>query len=104
MAATTRVKALFLEVRLVAVAECGTHAVVDAVLGPVATGEQTLAGQLISRLAPGMLVLADRNFVQLSGLAAGLSDRGGAAVAGLGQAATADPARTTRWLLPIRAD
>ena len=28
----------------------------------MATGEQTLAAQLISRLTPGMLVLADRNF------------------------------------------
>ena len=52
----------FPQVRLVAMAECGTHALVDAVLGPVATGEQTLAGQLISRLTAGMLVLADRNF------------------------------------------
>src|ERR671916_1005217 len=61
-AATTRPRVPFLEVRLVAVAECGTHALVDAALGPVATGEQTLAAQLISRLTPGMLVLADRNF------------------------------------------
>jgi Insertion element 4 transposase N-terminal/Transposase DDE domain len=52
----------FPQVRLVAVAECGTHALVDAVLGPVATGEQTLAAQLIGRLTFGMLVLADRNF------------------------------------------
>jgi Transposase DDE domain len=44
------------------VAQCGTHAIVDAVLGPVATGEQTLAAALITRLTPGMLVLADRNF------------------------------------------
>ena len=43
-------------------AQCGTHAIVDAVLGPVATGEQTLAAALITRLTPGMLVLADRNF------------------------------------------
>ena len=62
MAATTRPRAPFLEVRLVAVAECGTHALIDAVLGPVATGEQTLATALITRLTPGMLVLADRNF------------------------------------------
>jgi hypothetical protein len=55
-------KGPFPQVRLVAVAECGTHALVDAVLGPVATGEQTLATQLISRLTHGMLVLADRNF------------------------------------------
>jgi hypothetical protein len=52
----------FPQVRLVAVAQCGTHAIVDAVLGPVATGEQTLAAALITRLTPGMLVLADRNF------------------------------------------
>jgi len=55
-------KGPFPQVRLVAVAECGTHAIVDAVLGPVATGEQTLAAALITRLTPGMLVLADRNF------------------------------------------
>ena len=52
----------FPQVRLVAVGECGTHAVVDAELGGVTTGEQTLAAPLISRFAPGMLVLADRNF------------------------------------------
>jgi hypothetical protein len=52
----------FPQLRLVAVGECGTHGITDAVFGPVATGEQTLAGQLIARFAPGMLVLADRNF------------------------------------------
>jgi len=52
----------FPQVRLVAVAECGTHGIVDAAFGPVATGEPTLAGQLIARFTPGMLVLADRNF------------------------------------------
>jgi hypothetical protein len=52
----------FPQVRLVALGECGTHAVVDAELGGVTTGEQTLAAALITRLAPGMLVLADRNF------------------------------------------
>ena len=52
----------FPQVRLVAVGECGTHGIVDAALGPVATGEQTLAGQLISRFTPDMLVLADRGF------------------------------------------
>jgi hypothetical protein len=52
----------FPQVRLVALGECGTHGVVDAAFGPVATGEQTLAGQLIARFVAGMLVLADRNF------------------------------------------
>jgi hypothetical protein len=50
------------QVRLVALGECGTHAVVDAELSGATTGEQTLATQLITRFAPGMLVLADRNF------------------------------------------
>jgi hypothetical protein len=52
----------FPQVRLVALGECGTHAAVDAALGPVTTGEKTLAARLIARFAPGMLVLADRNF------------------------------------------
>ena len=50
------------QVRLVELGECGTHAVVDAEQAGVTTGEQTLAQRLISRLVPGMLVLADRNF------------------------------------------
>jgi Insertion element 4 transposase N-terminal/Transposase DDE domain len=50
------------QVRLVALGECGTHGIVDAAFGPVATGEQTLAGQLIPRFTPDVLVLADRNF------------------------------------------
>jgi transposase IS4-like protein len=52
----------FPQVRLVAVGECGTHGIVDAALGPVTTGEQTLAAELISRFTAGVLVLADRNF------------------------------------------
>ena len=52
----------FPQVRLVALAECGTHAVLDAAFGPVSTGEQTLAEALIARFTAGMLVLADRNF------------------------------------------
>ncbi len=45
-----------------ALAECATHAVFDAVAGPYSTGENTLAGELIDRLEPGMLLLADRGF------------------------------------------
>jgi hypothetical protein len=52
----------FPQVRLVALGECGTHGIVDAAFGPVATGEQTLAGELIARFTSDMLVLADRNF------------------------------------------
>jgi Transposase DDE domain/Insertion element 4 transposase N-terminal len=55
-------QAAFPQARLVAVAECGTHAMFDAVVGPLSDGENTLAGQLVDRFAPGMLVLADRGF------------------------------------------
>ncbi len=52
----------FPQVRLVALGECGTHGIVDAAFGPVATGEHTFAAALITRFSPDMLVLADRNF------------------------------------------
>ena len=52
----------FPQARLVALAECGTHAVFDATVGAYTTGENTLAGELIDRLEPGMLLLADRGF------------------------------------------
>ena len=48
------------QARLVAVAECGTHAIFDAVLGPCGTSEIEMARALAGRLEPGMLVLADR--------------------------------------------
>ena len=43
-------------------AECGTHAIFDAIVGKYTTGENTMAGELIDRLKPGMLCLADRGF------------------------------------------
>jgi len=49
-------------VRLLALAECGTRALVAAVHGAFGTGEKTLARELIARLGEGMLCLADRNF------------------------------------------
>jgi hypothetical protein len=53
----------FPQVRVLALAECGTHAIIAAVLGPLATGETTLAPGLFARLGVGMLLLADRGFV-----------------------------------------
>jgi hypothetical protein len=53
----------FPQVRLVGLAECGTHAVVAAALGPDTTSEAALADGLLAgsgRLDPQMLVLADR--------------------------------------------
>jgi Insertion element 4 transposase N-terminal/Transposase DDE domain len=52
----------FPQLRLVALAESGTHAVVDAALGPYTSSEPALAERLWGSLDAGMLCLADRNF------------------------------------------
>lgn len=52
----------FPQARVVAIAECGTRAMFDAVVGPYTTGENTLAADLVERLTPGMVLLADRGF------------------------------------------
>jgi len=48
--------------RLVALAACGTRALIAAAAGPHADGERTLAGGLTGHLEAGMLLLADRGF------------------------------------------
>jgi hypothetical protein len=55
-------RAAFPQARVVAVAECGTHVVFDAVIGAYSTPENTLAREVIDRLEPGMVLLADRGF------------------------------------------
>lgn len=55
-------RSAFPQARLVALAECGTHAIVDAELGAYTTSELALSKALIDRLEPGMVVLADRGF------------------------------------------
>jgi len=52
----------FPQLRLVALAESGTHAIFDAALGPYSSSEQALADRLWDSLQEGMLCLADRNF------------------------------------------
>jgi hypothetical protein len=62
------------QLRLLALIECGTHALIGAVFDGVArASEQKLARRLLHALSPGMLLLADRNFPgwELWGLAAG---------------------------------
>lgn len=58
----SRGSAAFPQVRLVGFAECGTHAITGAAMGPYADSEQTLTRQLLGHLGPGMLCLADRGF------------------------------------------
>lgn len=55
-------KGAFPQLRVVGLAECGTHAVFGLAMGPCSRGETTLARGLLGRLGPGMLVLADRGF------------------------------------------
>ena len=55
-------RAAFPQARVVAVAECGTHVVFDAAVGAYTTPENTLAREVIDRLEPGTLLLADRGF------------------------------------------
>ena len=52
----------FPQLRIVALGECGTHAVIAARMDSYAVGEVTLAKQLVSSLQRGMLCLADRGF------------------------------------------
>jgi hypothetical protein len=47
------------KLHVAALAECGSHAIVGAVLGGCRTGERTLAGDLATSVGPDMLVLAD---------------------------------------------
>lgn len=53
----------FPQVRVVAVGEVGTRAVTAVATGRARTGERELFRELLDRLAPGMVVLADRGFL-----------------------------------------
>lgn len=50
------------QARCVVLAECATHAILDANLGAYGSGEWTLCQPLLATLRPGMLCLADRGF------------------------------------------
>lgn len=52
----------FPQLRLVGLAECGTHAVVAAGIGSWTTGERALGETLLDALEPDMLLIADRGF------------------------------------------
>ena len=55
-------RSAFPQARVVALAECGTHAMFEVVIGPYTTSENALSADLVDRLESGMLVLADRGF------------------------------------------
>ena len=66
-------RSAFPKARVVALAECATHAFVAAEVGAWSTGEKTLANRLYPRLRRDELLTADRNFYSFDawGLAAG---------------------------------
>jgi hypothetical protein len=55
-------RSAFCKARVVALAECGTHAFLAAEVGGYATGEKTLAQRLYPRLRADELLTADRGF------------------------------------------
>ncbi len=55
-------RAAFPQARVVALAECGTHAMFAAEVGAYSESESALTVPLLDRLAPGMLLTADRGF------------------------------------------
>ena len=54
------------QLRLVGIAECGTHALFKVATGAYTVGEQTLADEVLGALEPGMVCLADRGFYSFS--------------------------------------
>jgi hypothetical protein len=56
-------RSAFPQVRMAALVEIGSHAVLDAELAGCRTGEVTLVGRLPRSAGPGQLVLADREFL-----------------------------------------
>src|SRR5689334_24480083 len=61
--AASRGESAFPQLRLLALAETGTHAMFAAAFDHIDIGETTLARRLLDHLQPGMLCLADRAFV-----------------------------------------
>lgn len=58
-------RAAFPQVRVVAVAECGTHAIIAAAMGPCTVAEATLAPDVFAGLGQEDLLIADRGFAGL---------------------------------------
>jgi hypothetical protein len=55
-------RSAFPKARVVTISECASHVVVAAEIGPMSSGEQTMARQLYPGLEPDWLLIADRNF------------------------------------------
>ena len=60
-------RSAFPQARVVALAECGTHVMFDAVIDAYTTSEPVLSRRLLTRLTADMLCLADRGFYSFQG-------------------------------------
>lgn len=61
--AASRGESAFPQARLLGLVECGTHVITAASIAPYGTSELAMATVLLpAKLAPDMLVMADRNF------------------------------------------
>jgi transposase IS4-like protein/DDE family transposase len=60
--ATARAAGAFPQLRLLALCELGTRAICGLSIKPGRRGEQVMAGPLVDRLGPGMLLVWDRGF------------------------------------------
>jgi hypothetical protein len=85
----------FVQVRCVYLAECGTHAVVDAGFWPCQTSEWTGARRVLRSVEPGMLVLLDRLFYAYDYVRA-IQDRGAHALVRLKSVVKVTPVRVLR--------
>jgi len=59
----SRGRSAFPQLRFAALAECGTHMLVGAKMGPFRASEHELAAQVLEHADDTMLILADRGFV-----------------------------------------
>src|SRR3954447_15935593 len=94
------------QVRVVALVECATHAVLDAVIGGRGQGETTLALDLAGAAGPGTLVLADRNMLGVQ-LWTAFRDRGAELLWRLKKTVATRPEAVLEdgsWLARVRID
>jgi len=70
---TGRGRCAFPQVRCVYLAECGTHAIVDAGFWPINESERTGGFRLLRSIHPGMLLMWDRGFHSFDMVAAAMA-------------------------------
>ena len=85
----------FPKARVVALAECGTHAFVDAEVAGIGVGEKSVAAPLLDRLADDWLLTADRGFYSFDGWCAAADT--GAQLLWRAPSQLGRPRRTRRW-------